>query len=120
MIPNATLMRDVLTEAATTAAGVGLMLSGDGRRDLFGEALHMIGVPDAALVDGIMTSHLAITTLGALTAYIESGQMWDRGKRADAVQWMRIWAARRTVGEIRIQLRDAGVTIEEESHDISR
>ena len=112
MIPNATLMRDVLTEAATSAQGA-LMLSGDGKRDLFGEALHMIGVPEEHLRDSITGSYHTVIVLGALTVYIEASVMWDRGKKEDALQWARLWAARRTVGDIRHLLMVAGITIEE-------
>lgn len=113
MIPNATLMRDVLTEAAKTAQGTELLLAADGKRDLFGEALHMIGVPEHNLRDAISGSYQTIIAIHALTVYIEAGLMWHRGKREDALQWARLWASRRTVGEIRRQLTDAGISIEE-------
>jgi hypothetical protein len=119
-------MRDVLTEAATTAEGRELLLSADGKRDLFGEALYMIGVPEPNLRDCLTGAHYTIVALGALTVYIESGVMWHRGKREDALQWARLWAARRTVGEIRRQLMEAGIPIEEridteeKTHAVSR
>lgn len=111
MIPDATLMRDVLTKAADSAKGA-LMLSSDGGRDLFGEALHMIGVSEEHLRDSIKGSYHTVIVLGALTVYLESGVMWDRGKKEDALQWARLWAARRTVGDIRHLLMDAGITID--------
>lgn len=113
MVPNAMLMRDVLTEAATTAKGSGVLLSQSGDRDLFGEALHLIGVPARHLEDKVAASHKTISAIGAITVYIEAGLMWDRGKKADAVQWARVWASRRTVGEIRALLREAGIHTEE-------
>lgn len=116
MIPNATLMRDVLTQAAGTAKGA-LMLSSDGGRDLFGEALHMIGVPEEHLRDSIAGSYHTIIVLGALTVYLEASVLWDRGKREDALQWARLWAARRTVGDIRHLLKDAGIAIEERAKE---
>lgn len=112
MITEATLMRDVLTLAATSAEGT-LMLNQDGKRDLFGEALHMIGVPAEHLRDSIHGSYHTIIVLGALTVYLEASVMWDRGKKADALQWARLWAAARTVGDIRNLLIDAGIHTEE-------
>lgn len=115
MIPNATMMKDVLIEAATSAKGDGLMVSASGERDLFGEALHMIGVSDWDLRDHTDGSVKVLTAIGAVSAYLESGVMWDRGKKGDALQWARVWSTGRTVGMVREQLRKAGVSIEERS-----